>query len=115
MSVAFAVAAFICSAPLAVDGDTLRCIGMGRVRLANIDAPELAGHCAQGRTCTPGDGNAATEALRSLLRGRSVSCQPVNRDRYGRIVANCQAGGTDLSCAMVDSGHAVERYGRLNC
>ena len=81
-----AAAVFICTAPVAVDGDTLRCDGMGRVRLANIDAPELSGHCARGRRCTPGNGYAAMSVLRKLLRGRVVLCQPITRDRYGRIV-----------------------------
>ena len=33
---------FYCSAKITVDGDTIRC-GRERVRVANIDAPELPG------------------------------------------------------------------------
>ena len=47
--------------------------------------------------------------------GGSVTCVPIEIDRYGRTVALCKAGGKDLSCAMVAAGHAVERYGVLNC
>jgi endonuclease YncB( thermonuclease family) len=31
----------------------------------------------------------------------------VDRDRYGRMVALCSVGGTDLSLAMLRAGHAV--------
>ncbi|MCK5519400.1 MAG: thermonuclease family protein, partial [Alphaproteobacteria bacterium] len=39
----------------------------------------------------------------------------IEKDHYGRTVARCKANGKDLSCAMVAAGHAIERYGVLNC
>ena len=107
--------AFICAAPVAVDGDTLRCRGQGLVRLLAIDAPELPGHCRAGRVCTPGDGAASTRALAGLIAGREVRCEARMRDNYGRLLARCSAGGADLSCRMVADGWAVERYARLRC
>lgn len=103
-----------CKSPVVVDGDTLRCPS-GRIRLASIDAPELPGHCRPGRECTPGDPYASTEHLRSLIVGHAVQCSYVDTDRYGRTVARCTAGGVDLSCAQVSSGHAGRRYGLLIC
>lgn len=103
----------ICTSPVVVDGDTFRCNGE-RIRLASIDAPEMPGHCRAGRRCTPGDPYAAREYLRGMARGE-VQCRRVDTDSYGRTVALCEAGGLDLSCAMVSAGHAVERYGRLAC
>lgn len=87
---------FLCLAALAIDGDTLRCGGVGLVRLARIDAPEMAGHCRRGRQCAPGDPVAAKAALSAMLVG-PVRCKHVDavpgwrgfepRERYGRIVA----------------------------
>jgi endonuclease YncB( thermonuclease family) len=102
-----------CNRPRIIDGDTLDCAGT-RIRLASIDAPEMPGHCRAGRRCTPGDPYAARNYLSFLTRGR-VECRAVDTDVYGRTVASCVSDGRDLSCAMVESGRAVERYGWLWC
>ena len=121
MSLLLAAAlAFSCTAPVAVDGDTLRCGGGAAhpsflVRLLGIDAPELPGHCRAGRVCTPGDGWASKAALAGMIARRRVSCSGEHRDSYGRVLASCSAAGTDISCAMVARGFAVERYSRLHC
>lgn len=106
--------AFTCSAVRVVDGDTLRC-GPIRVRLAHIDAPELAGHCIRGRQCTPGDPIASAANLQRLVGAKPPACQAIDRDRYGRTIAFCAVGRVDLSCAQVAGGFAVQRYGTLNC
>lgn len=108
-------AVFFCLSPVAVDGDTLRCRGVGLVRLIGIDAPELAGHCRAGRICTPGDGVAARRVLARLVRHWRVECRAVGRDHYGRVLARCDGGAGDLSCAMIASGQAVRRYARITC
>jgi endonuclease YncB( thermonuclease family) len=105
--------AIACNYPYIIDGDTLDCAGR-RIRLASIDAPEMPGHCRPGRTCVSGDPFAAKNQLHALTRG-TVSCQPVDTDAYGRIVARCQGPTGDLSCTMVAGGFAIERYGRLQC
>lgn len=105
---------FQCASPYAVDGDTLRC-GKRRVRLQGIDAPELPGHCRQGRSCTPGDPVASTESLRRLVAGKVLQCAQTDIDSYGRTVARCKAGDLDLSCAQIKAGHAVHRYGAIWC
>lgn len=102
-----------CYSPGVIDGDTFTCSGR-RIRLASIDAPEMPGHCKQGRKCTQGDPYASRDYLRSLASG-SVTCRSIETDHYGRTVALCEAGGKDLSCAMVGAGHAVKRYGSLSC
>ena len=103
-----------CVNPTVLDGDTIRC-GTRRIRLSSIDAPELPGHCRPGRACTPGDPYASTNNLRSLIGGRAVSCRQMDTDHYGRVVARCSVHGRDLSCAQVDGGFAVQRYGSLVC
>jgi endonuclease YncB( thermonuclease family) len=111
----FAAALFLCLSPVAVDGDTLRCAGVGMVRLLGIDAPEMPGHCRAGRVCTPGDGRDSKVVLARLIAGQRIVCAPAARDSYGRVLARCDDGAVDLSCAMIASGHAVPRYSVIQC
>lgn len=98
--------AFACTL-VAVDGDTLRC-GEELIRLIGIDAPELPGHCREGRNCAPGDPFESKRGLEALSRGVSkISRQ--GRDVYGRTLARVEVGGVDLSCAQIASGRAVYR------
>lgn len=90
----------------AIDGDTLRCSEIGRVRLLGIDAPEIPGHCRKGRTCAPGDPIASKKALEKLVV-RGVTISPVTRDRYGRTVAQVYAGDKNLACEQLRRGMAV--------
>ena len=57
---------------------------------------------------------AATEALRNLMKGKTIECEKRSTDRYGRTVALCRADGEDLSAAMVQRGwaFAFTRYSR---
>lgn len=90
-----------------VDGDTLHCDG-GRVRLLGIDAPELPGHCAANRNCTPGDPFESTESLRQGLGdGSSVRIERIGTDRYGRTLAMVMGRSGDLSCWQLARGEAI--------
>lgn len=90
--------------PVAIDGDTIR-VGKERIRLLGIDAPEMPGHCRRGRACVPGDPHAAKVALQRLLAGR-LKVQRYGRDFYGRTLATVTAGGTDVACRQIATGHA---------
>ena len=97
------------SAQTVVDGDTIK--HQGRTyRLWGIDAPETKQTCADGWEA----GREATKAMADLVRGRSIECFDVTRDRYGRTVALCFADDTNLSVAMVRAGMAwaFVRYSR---
>ena len=87
------------------DGDSLEIAGQ-RVRLHGIDAPEWKQRCtADSRQWRCGV--AATRALKKRIGGEAVTCTPRDRDRYGRIVAVCRAGGVDLNAWMVAQGWAL--------
>lgn len=92
---------------MAIDGDTLRC-GQERIRLIGIDAPELPGHCEEGRSCAPGDPLASKRSLETLSRGAAVIDRQ-GRDKYDRTLARVQVDGVDLSCAQLSAGHAIYR------
>ena len=83
------------------DGDTLRLQDQEQsvtVRLACIDAPERD---------QPG-GQEATARLRQLLpRGQSVRLRVVDRDRYGRTVAEVYQGEESVNLRLVQEGMAV--------
>lgn len=89
------------------DGDSLVVDGV-RIRLHAIDAAEYKQNCADGWPA----GVMAFDALRAMVAGRTVACEPKTTDRYGRTVAVCRADGVDLGAAMVHSGHswAFTRY-----
>ncbi|MBS4045073.1 MAG: thermonuclease family protein [Alphaproteobacteria bacterium] len=87
-----------------LDGDTIK-IGKVNYRLHGIDAPEKAQRCQRDNLdwlC----GQEAAAHLRRLIGGRPVTCIEKDRDRYGRVVAVCHAGGEDLNRAMVRAGLA---------
>jgi endonuclease YncB( thermonuclease family) len=92
----------ISGAARVIDGDTLA-VGADRVRLFGIDAPERGQPCHDGGDC----GAAATAFLVNLIDGRAVRCVQEDVDQYGRVVATCFVGATDLNRAMVRAGHAV--------
>ena len=96
------------NAQSAVDGDTIKLDGV-TFRLWGIDAPESKQLCDGAPM-----GGAATEALRNLMKGKTIECEKRATDRYGRTVALCRADGLDLSAAMVQSGWAFAfvRYSR---
>ena len=105
-----------CAVKWVHDGDTFRCEGYAKsTRLYGVDAPEMPGACREGRSCVSGDPYASKTQLERLIGGRALQCTLMDTDRYGRPVMRCSSGGKDLSCAMVRSGQAVERYGRLGC
>lgn len=88
------------AAQTVTDGDTIRLNGT-TYRLWGIDAPEKGQWCGAYPA-----GITAEGTLEMLIRGRSISCEPKTKDRYGRTVALCTADGEDLSKAMVQSGMA---------
>lgn len=88
-----------------IDGDTIEIHGT-RIRLFGIDAPESGQSCsAQGKNFRCGQ--RAALALADEIGNQVVNCQVKDRDRYGRVVAVCLAGGEDINAWMVANGWAL--------
>lgn len=91
-----------------IDGDTL-VLGKKRIRLKGIDAPEIQQQCVRA-----GSGYDCGQEARNILRGRigrsPIRCETEGRDQYGRDLAHCYLGQTDLNGWMVEQGWAAS-YG----
>ena len=82
-----------------VDGDTADIrlqSGMIRVRLHAIDAPER----------DQPHGAASKQALSKLVYGKHVNVEPIEQDRYDRLVARLWLDGLDVNAEMVKQGAA---------
>ena len=89
-----------------IDGDTIEIHGT-RIRLNGIDAPESGQRCQNARGTAWRCGQQAALALSDRIGRRQVNCQQTDTDRYGREVADCFAGGENLTRWMVREGWAV--------
>ena len=77
------------------DGDSFS-IGKQRYRLHGVDAPELHQDCKDAAGKWWPCGKRARDELRRLIGNNAVHCTERTRDRFGRAVAVCTAGGRDL-------------------
>jgi len=90
------------------DGDTLTVSSVGKVRLLQIDAPELTTDC---------HGRPALEALRKLVpvgTRVTLAADPAldDRDRYGRPLRYVFAGARNVNVALVRDGAASPYFFR---
>jgi endonuclease YncB( thermonuclease family) len=90
----------------AIDGDSITIKGH-EIRLFGIDAPEGRQNCLSVAGKTLSCGRQAHSALARRLAGRTVTCAQVELDRYGRMIARCKTGNTDINRWMVAQGHAL--------
>ena len=87
-----------------IDGDTFM-LGRRKVRIANIDAPEIhPPRCPEEARL----GLAATERLRALIGSGPVtlSATGADHDEHGRLLRNVSVNGQDIGEAMIGSGLA---------
>jgi len=91
----------LCTVTRVVDGDTLECATLGRVRLIGIDTPERAQEPF---------GTTAAAALASLIpRNGEVLLEDdvERRDQYGRALRYVWVDGRMVNWLLVRSGYAV--------
>lgn len=84
------------------DGDTLRARMQGQtvtIRLGCIDAPEMAQN--------PFGVQARNRLQQILPAGQTVSVREIDRDQYGRTVAELFLGSRSVNLQMVAQGQAV--------
>lgn len=89
-----------------IDGDSLRLAGE-ELRLQGLDAPELRQSCTDRAGRPVECGRIARRALEALLARGLVTCEIGKIDRYGRGLATCRQGETDINATLVRDGHAV--------
>jgi endonuclease YncB( thermonuclease family) len=88
------------------DGDTFR-MGGRTIRLAGIDAPELAQTCTNAQGGEYPCGREAREALTRLLGANGLQCEERAADRYRRALSVCRTEAGDVGEAMVRAGLAL--------
>ncbi len=85
-----------------VDGDTVWWNGE-KIRIAEIDAPELHGRCDRERQLAI----AARDRLVQLLGARPVTITRTGTDRYGRTLARIGSKTGDVGERLIAEGLAV--------
>lgn len=88
-----------------IDGDSLRVEGI-EIRLHGVDAPEWSQSCERDGKTWP-CGARAKQVMGIWLATGPVTCLRIDTDRYGRWVARCTLGRSDLGRALVLGGGAV--------
>ena len=101
----------LCAAPNVHDGDSIRC-GTERIRIADIDAPELPGSpkCIPEpqpwADCDYEKGARARDALIAFLAQGPAMIERQRLDRYGRTLALITINGKDAGQYLIDLGLA---------
>ena len=93
-----------------IDGDTFDYRGQ-RIRIADIDTPELRGRCASEIALA----QRATERMRSLLAAGPFELHPISgrdEDAYGRKLRIVTRNGASLGDRLVAEGLARTWTGR---
>lgn len=82
------------------DSDTMTVLAdgarQGKVRLADIDAPELG----------QAYGDKAKAALAALAFNKTVKVEFTDKDRYGRLISIISVDGKEINSEMIRRGHA---------
>jgi endonuclease YncB( thermonuclease family) len=100
-------ALLLCAAARVVDGDTIACSSVGRVRLVAIDAADKVSSlpCREhigNHVCDDAKAVAATAEMQRFTAGKRITFRIVGFDaKYRREVAQMFANGADLQCHML--------------
>ena len=89
-----------------MDGDTFEIAGVV-IRLADVDAPEMAQKCQGGPKELRDCGVFVADVLAGRIRGQSVECEVHAIDEHKRRIASCNHAGEDLSTWLVSEGLAL--------
>ena len=78
------------------------------VRVNGIDTPEMHGKCQWERDHALA-AKAVTVAM--IKNAKSIVLTHVEREKYGRLLANVEIDGVDLGAALINGGYAKEYHG----
>lgn len=90
-----------------VDGDTFWVQGV-KVRIADIDAPEINGHCGYERRLAI----KSRDRLLALLNAGPFQLRTQGKDRFGRTLALVTRDGVSIGEVLVKEGLARVWKGR---
>jgi endonuclease YncB( thermonuclease family) len=92
-----------------IDGDTIR-VGAERIRLIDIDAPEMNNSAACDAERLLAD--VAKAKLTEILTGKPLEIERRGRDRFGRTLAYIRVSGADIGEMLIRARVAVRWEGR---
>lgn len=94
-----------------IDGDTF-IVGQERIRLHGIDAPESGQICHTEQGIAWSCGLWVSQSVQQRFQGKTLNCDPLDMDRYGRTVARCWSKGEDVARQLVRDGlaYAYRKY-----
>lgn len=107
---AILAAATLCVGPVH-DGDTIRTCEGERIRIANIDAPEMRNSpkCRDRRRngwCDYDLAIRSRDALATFLASGKAKIDRSGKDRYGRTLATISVRGRDAGEYLIEQGLA---------
>jgi endonuclease YncB( thermonuclease family) len=82
--------------------------GSERIRVQNIDAPEIDGACMKEIQRA----DRAKIRLTEIMNGRRVKIVRTGKDKYGRTLARVTVNGTDAGSILIAEGLARVWTGR---
>jgi len=88
-----------------IDGDTIH-IGLNKIRLHGIDAPETNQTCEKNNVEWP-CGKESTKALINFINNKQVVCKIKATDKYKRFISVCFVNNFDMNEFMVSNGWAI--------
>jgi len=93
---------------IVIDGDTLR-IGTERIRLINIDAPEMGNgaECDAERALA----EVAKQKMTEIVGGQQLAIDRRDKDRFGRTLAFVRVRGADVGEMLIRVHVAVKWAG----
>lgn len=93
-----------------LSGDTLKIKG-NIIKLSGVDAPERRQKCSKPGAKRWACGETARQALRRVVRRRSVTCEVSAKDDSGHRDGSCRVKGEDIAALMVRKGYAFSSGG----
>lgn len=93
-----------------IDGDSIE-IGMRRIRLMGIDAPEYQQYCKNKNNKKYPCGKDALNYLKNIIGNIPIKCTIHEKDKYNRDLCTCYVNNKNINAEMIRAGHAIVYMG----